>query len=33
MAGFGFDPLTERWLPELSTTIAYLREVLGDQTY
>jgi tetratricopeptide (TPR) repeat protein len=33
IAGFGFDPLTALRVPELSTTVAHLRDVLGDQTY
>ena len=33
IAGFGFAPLTALWLPELSTTVDHLREVLGDQVY
>ncbi|WP_308124107.1 hypothetical protein [Mycolicibacterium xanthum] len=32
-AGFAFDRLTAAWVPEISTTIAHLREVLGDRTY
>ncbi len=32
-AGFASGPLTEAWIPELSKTIADLRDVLGDQTY
>jgi hypothetical protein len=30
IAGFAYSPLTA---PQLSTAIAYLREVLGDETY
>ena len=33
IAGFALSPLTAAWLPELSTAIAHLRDVLGDQTY
>jgi predicted ATPase/class 3 adenylate cyclase len=33
IAGFAFSPLTAASLPELETTIAHLRDVLGDQTY
>jgi hypothetical protein len=33
IAGFAVDPLTAVWVPELSTTMAHLRDVLGDQTY
>jgi predicted ATPase len=33
IAGFAFSPLTASSVPELSTVIAHLREVLGDQTY
>jgi hypothetical protein len=33
IAGFGFSPLTAASLPELSTAITHLRDVLGDQTY
>ena len=33
IAGFAFDPLTAAWVPEINTTIAHLRDVLGDQTY
>ena len=33
IAGFAFSPLTSAAYPELSTAIAHLREVLGDQTY
>ncbi len=32
-AGFASGPLTGAWIPELSKTIADLRDVLGDQTY
>ena len=32
IAGFAFSPLTAA-LPEFSTAIAHLRDVLGDQTY
>jgi predicted ATPase len=33
IAGFAFSPLTVAAFPEVNTTIAHLREVLGDQTY
>jgi predicted ATPase/class 3 adenylate cyclase len=33
IAGFAFDPLTAVWVPELSTTVDHLRDVLGDQVY
>jgi hypothetical protein len=33
IAGYGFGPLATVWIPELSTVIAHLRDVLGDQTY
>ena len=33
IAGFAFSPLTSAAYPELSTAIAHLREVLGDQPY
>ena len=33
IVGFAFDPLTAAWLPEVNTTVAHLRDVLGDQTY
>ena len=33
LGGFAFDPLTAAWVPKINTTIAHLREVLGDQTY
>jgi hypothetical protein len=33
IAGFAFDSLSAAWLPEISTAVAHLREVLGDQTY
>ena len=33
LAGFAFDALTAVWVPEITTAIAHLREVLGDQTY
>jgi predicted ATPase/class 3 adenylate cyclase len=33
LAGFAFSPVTARSFPELSATIAHLRDVLGDQTY
>ncbi|HEX5256684.1 MAG TPA: adenylate/guanylate cyclase domain-containing protein [Mycobacterium sp.] len=33
IAGFAFNPVTRAWLPELTTAIARLRDVLGDQTY
>ena len=32
-AGFAISPLTIAALPELSTGIAHLRNVLGDQSY
>ena len=32
LARFAFSPLTAT-LPEFSTAIAHLRDVLGDQTY
>ena len=32
IAGFAFSPLTAT-LPEVTTAIAHLRDVLGDQTY
>jgi predicted ATPase/class 3 adenylate cyclase len=33
IAGFAFGPLTASAFPQLSTAIAHLRDVLGDQTY
>jgi tetratricopeptide (TPR) repeat protein len=33
IAGFAFSPLTASALPQLSTAITHLRDVLGDQTY
>jgi predicted ATPase len=33
IAGFALDPLIASTVPELTTTIAHLRDVLGDQTY
>jgi hypothetical protein len=33
IAGFAYSPLTAAWTPEISTAIAHMRDVLGDQTY
>jgi predicted ATPase/class 3 adenylate cyclase len=33
IAGFGFDPVIALWVPEITRTIAHLREILGDPTY
>ena len=33
IAGFAFNTLTAAWVAELTTAIAHLRDVLGDQTY
>ena len=33
IAGFAFSPFTASIVPQLTTAIAHLREVLGDQTY
>jgi predicted ATPase len=33
IAGFAFSPLTAAAVPQLSTVIAHLRDVLGDQAY
>ncbi len=33
IAGFALSTVTTSWIPEFSTAIAHLREVLGDQTY
>ncbi len=33
IAGFAVSPLTAASVPEFSTAIAHLRDVLGDQTY
>jgi hypothetical protein len=33
IAGFAFKPITAASFPELSTTIAHLRDVLGSQAY
>ncbi len=33
IAAFAADPLTRMAFPEITTTIAHLREVLGDETY
>ena len=33
IAGPAFDPVTAVFIPEIRSTIAHLRDVLGDQTY
>jgi predicted ATPase len=33
IAGFAFDHLTSVWVPEFSTTVDHLRDVLGGQVY
>jgi hypothetical protein len=33
IAGFALNPLTASTVPQLSTAITHLRDVLGDQTY
>ncbi|MBX7432838.1 adenylate/guanylate cyclase domain-containing protein [Mycobacterium sp. Y57] len=33
IAGFAFDPVTGAWFVEVNTTVAHLRELLGDETY
>jgi hypothetical protein len=33
IAGFAHSPLTAVAFPELTTAIAHLRDVLGDETY
>ena len=33
IAGFAFSPLATAAVPEITTAIAHLRDVLGDQTY
>jgi predicted ATPase/class 3 adenylate cyclase len=33
IAAFAFNPLTRAWIPEIATSIAHLRDRLGDQTY
>jgi predicted ATPase/class 3 adenylate cyclase len=33
IAGFAFSPQTTVWARKINTTIAHLRDVLGDQTY
>jgi tetratricopeptide (TPR) repeat protein len=34
LAGYAYDPLTTGvWVPEINTTIAHLRDVLGDDAY
>jgi hypothetical protein len=33
IAGFAFNPPTAAVIPEISTAVAHLRHVLGDQTY
>jgi predicted ATPase len=33
IAGLAFDPVTAVFVPEIRSTIAHLRDVLGDQTY
>ena len=33
IAGFALSPLTSASVPEITTAIALLRDVLGDQTY
>jgi predicted ATPase/class 3 adenylate cyclase len=33
ISGFAITPLTQNAFPEINTTVAHLREVLGDETY
>ena len=33
IVGFAFTPLTAAAIPEITTAITHLRDVLGDQTY
>ena len=33
IAGFAFNPITAAWYGEITTVIAHLRDVHGDQTY
>jgi predicted ATPase len=33
ITGYALGPITTAWIPEFSSTITHLREVLGDQTY
>ncbi len=33
IASFASSPLTAAWTPEITSAIAHLRDVLGDQTY
>jgi hypothetical protein len=33
IAGFAFHPIAATGVPEITTAITHLREVLGDQTY
>jgi hypothetical protein len=33
IAGFAFSPMTAAVFPEITTAIAHLGDVLGDQTY
>jgi hypothetical protein len=33
IADYAVSPITTAWIPELSSAIAHLREVLGEQTY
>ena len=33
IAGFALNPVTRAWVPELTTAITHLRDVLGDPTY
>jgi predicted ATPase len=33
IAGYAFSPITKGWLPEITTVIAHLRDVLGEQTH
>jgi hypothetical protein len=33
IAGFAFNPLTTATVPEITTAIAHLRDVLGNQIY
>jgi hypothetical protein len=33
IAGFAMDPLTIAWVPEINTTAAHVRDVLGDEKY
>jgi predicted ATPase len=33
IAGYSFSPITKAWIPEITTAITHLRDVLGEATY